>query len=129
MHKKGRTFRKSALTFNGLAVPLRGRARYDLGNSPVPVSDLHSTHRGLSSVVSCLDDVCPSTGDGIGCISSNNDGFSTDGGESINVSPELDFYNIVFRECSSGFGIRSESIVARKENMSRLWKHDSDDLR
>lgn len=81
--------------FNGLAVPCSGGARDDLGHGPVLVSNFQCAHSGFCRSVGGLQDIGATTSHRVLSRGADHNGLAADGRESIDVSTELDFDDIV----------------------------------
>ena len=87
-----------AATFNRFAVPYGCRASHNLGNRPVLVSNLDSSHSSFSSSPSSFQDICTSSSYWILRICANNNGLPADGCKSIDMCTQLNFNNVSFRK-------------------------------
>lgn len=98
-NKKENRQEGDGLTFDWLCPKCQSNFADSISNSPVLLADFDQSLSNLSSSPGSLDSIRFGASDRRFVAGSDNDGFSRDGCISINLSTDMDFYDIVFGEC------------------------------
>ena len=101
------------LTLDRLAIKRGCDLRDGVGDCPVLVANFDGAHGGLSSSVRSLDHIRTTTSDGVGGISTNNDGLCMDGRIAVDVRAKLDLDDVIFLQSLSCLRIRSSRRVTQ----------------